>query len=261
MSQIIKCISSNNVGIKFRDYGGRKRRPTIKQRVKRVLSSRNAYFWALKDITFDLPYGEVLCIIGRNGAGKTTLLKTLGGILPPDSGVLHVNGKINAFLSMGLGFRPELNGYDNINLSLAFMGFHKKEIIELTKSIEDFCCLGKYLNSPVKYYSAGMKARLAFSIATSVEPDILIMDEVINAGDEEFRERCNERVKNMMETAQAVVIATHSMPQVLALADTVMWIEKGKMVFMGNPKEGVDKYVEFIKEVRKNPFYELENKE
>ena len=177
----------------------------------------------------------------------------------PDIGSLVVNGKINAFLSMGLGFRPELNGYDNINLSLAFMGFDKFKIKELTGSIEDFCRLGKYLNSPVKYYSAGMKARLAFSIATSVDPDILIMDEVINAGDEEFRERCGERVKNMMATAQAVVIATHNMRQVSDLADTVIWIEKGKMAFIGEPKEGIKRYVEFVAKVRANPFYELES--
>jgi len=252
-------IVVNQLGIRFRDYGAGKR-PSLLRKFISTIRGRTDLFWALKDVNFVLKKGDVLCIIGRNGAGKTTLLKVLAQIIFPDCGMISINGDVSAFLSMGLGFQGELSGYDNINLSLSFMGFHRDQIEEVVPDIEEFSRLGKYLYAPVKVYSAGMKARLAFSIATSVNPDILIMDEVINAGDEEFRQRCATRISEFMDTARAIVIATHNMQQALNLASKIMWIEKGKIQFLGDPAEGVKLYEDFISKIRNDPFYDIKLK-
>lgn len=252
-------IIVKDLGIRFHDYGGVKKRPSLRRRLFAMLQGKSRLFWALKDVNFNVEHGDVLCIIGRNGAGKTTLLKVLARILTPDTGAVYIDGETSAFLSMGLGFQSDLSGYENINLSLAFKGFNRTQINDILPKIESFSQLGGYLSAPVRIYSAGMKARLAFSIATSVDPDLLIMDEVISAGDEEFRQRCAVRIKELLASARAVVFATHNMQQVLNLATRVMWIEKGVVVFLGEPHEGVKKYQEFIQNVRNDPFYDLES--
>lgn len=253
----IDPIVVNNLGIRFRDYGGVKKRPSMRRRIVSRLQGKSSIFWALDGVTFNVQRGDVLCVIGRNGAGKTTLLKVLARILAPDTGSLVLDGEASAFLSMGLGFQRELNGYENINLSLAFKGLNRDQINAVVPSIEDFSKLGNYLNAPVKIYSAGMMARLAFSIATCVEPDLLIMDEVISAGDEEFRQRSAQRVRELLQSARAVVFATHNMQQVHNLASKVLWIEKGKVCYHGDPVDGVRLYQEFIENVRNDPFFDL----
>lgn len=251
-------ISARDVGVSFRFQG---RRQTMTQRFGNLLRGRTTSFWALRNLSFDVNHGEAFFVIGRNGAGKTTLLKVMAGTMVSDTGSLTINGQISAFLSMGLGFCLQLSGLDNIDLSLRFMGADSKDLPALRENIVDFAQLGAFLESPVSTYSAGMRARLAFAIATSVEPEILIMDEVINAGDEEFREKCHIRMEKMLTAAKAVIVCTHNLSHVEAVATRVMWIEQGEIRGIGEPEEIVNKYREFIRMVRNNPMYDLENRQ
>ena len=255
--KILNPIIAHDLGIKFKNYGTK--RPTIKQRLSSVVKNKQKYVWALSNVSFEVHPGETFFIIGRNGAGKTTLLKVLARTLKPDTGHLTVNGGIGAFLSMGLGFTPTLSGIDNAYLSLAFMGLTRAQCDEIIPSIIQFSQLGSYIHAPTKIYSAGMKARLAFAVATAVEPDILVMDEVISAGDEEFREKSQKRIDEILSNARAVIIATHNLGNVVKMASRAMWIEKGKVQSIGEPKDVVAQYREFIKEVRNDPMYDLRN--
>jgi len=241
-----------NIGVKYPNYNISRRFWDIFK-----LSGNERYFWALRDVSFEAAEGEILYIIGRNGAGKTTLLKVLAGTLFPDEGSYKISGEMHAFLSMGLGFRRDLNGYHNIDLSLLLMGIAKRDIPKLTKDIEEFTELGNFLNAPVSCYSAGMRSRLAFAIATCVNPDIILMDEVMSAGDEQFREKCDERIDKILRQSKTVVICTHSLRQAEERATTVLWIEKGRIQEYGNPKSVVGNYRKFIRHVRNNPMYDL----
>ncbi len=213
-------------------------------------------FWALRDVSFTVDPGEMFFVIGRNGAGKTTLLKLLAETLLPDAGELRFRGEVTAFLSMGLGFQPDLSGQDNLELALTLMGVPRRDFPAKREGVLEFTQLGPFLDMPVKTYSAGMKARLGFAIATCVEPEILIMDEVINAGDEQFREAANTRLESMLGKARAIIVATHNLHQALDRAQRVMWIESGRVMALGDPAEVVEQYRRFVIAVRNDPFYD-----
>ncbi|MEM7576696.1 MAG: ABC transporter ATP-binding protein [Planctomycetota bacterium] len=213
-------------------------------------------FWALRDVSFHVEHGAMFYIIGRNGAGKTTLLRVLAETLEPDAGAISFVGKVTAFLSMGLGFNQELTGKDNLELALTLMGVDRATFPERREEIDAFTQLGPFLEMPIKTYSAGMRARLGFAIATSIEPEILIMDEVINAGDEQFREAAQKRLHSMLGKARAIIIATHSLRQVREQAHAAMWIEAGRVQGFGAPNEIVSSYQAFVKAVRQDPFYD-----
>jgi len=242
-------ITARDVGVKFSIYGPRQ---SMKQRVVNSLFRPKTSFWALRNVSFDIGFGEAFFVVGRNGAGKTTLLKVMAETLLPDTGTVTVSGEISAFLSMGLGFRPDLSGYDNMELALRFMGVPPSEVSDLREDIAEFTQLGMFLDAPVYTYSSGMRARLAFAIATSIEPEILIMDEVINAGDEEFREKCQERLDRMLSHAKAIVVCTHNLRNVREMATRAMWIDQGQVQYIGKPDDVVERYGAFIKEVRRN---------
>ncbi|MEM1445116.1 MAG: ATP-binding cassette domain-containing protein [Planctomycetota bacterium] len=213
-------------------------------------------FWALKNVSFHVEHGSMFYIIGRNGAGKTTLLRVLAETLEPDAGELSFVGKVTAFLSMGLGFNQELTGKDNMELALTLMGVDRATFPERREEIDAFTQLGPFLEMPIKTYSAGMRARLGFAIATSIEPEVLIMDEVINAGDEQFRDAARVRLESMLGKARAIIIATHSLRQVRDQAHAAMWIEAGRVQGFGDPNDIVDAYQGFVKAVRQDPFYD-----
>lgn len=251
-------IEARGIGVRFSIYG---RRQSTKKRVINWLLRPKRSFWALRDVSFSINHGEIFYIIGRNGAGKTTLLKVMAETLFPNAGQLTIWGEVTAFLSMGLGFRMDLSGSDNMEVALQFLGVPGGRIPELRKEIAEFTQLGDFLEMPVKHYSSGMKARLGFAIATSVDPEILLMDEVISAGDEEFRGRCQERLDQMLSKAKAVVICTHNLPNAEAMGTRVMWIEQGEIRAIGDPKEVVNEYRRFIRAVREDPFYDLKARE
>lgn len=246
-------ISLQNIGIKYQLKG--KPRESLTKLHQKILTSRKN-FWALRDINLDIHEGEILFIIGRNGAGKSTLLKVMAETLFPDEGCMTLTNCRTSFISMGLGFRKELTGYENMDIALKLLGIPKQQLKKTKEEIIQFSQLDHFIYEPVENYSAGMKSRLAFAIATSNTPDVLIMDEIINAGDEQFRDSCKERLNSMVAKAKAVIICTHNLQNVLSMGTKALWIEKGMNTRLGDPKEVVREYREFIKKVRNDPFYD-----
>lgn len=201
-------------------------------------------FWALKDINFSVERGEVIGIIGRNGAGKSTLLKILSRITAPTTGEAIIRGRVNSLLEIGTGFHPELTGRENIFLNGAILGMTKKEIRSKFDKIVEFSELGKFLDTPVKRYSSGMYVRLAFAVAAHLEPEVLIVDEVLAVGDHEFQKKClNQMDKVSHEEGRTVIYVSHNMASVMKLCTRALLIESGKIVMDGLAMAVVEKYL------------------
>lgn len=206
-------------------------------------------FWPLYNINLQIRRGERLGIVGRNGAGKSTLLKIITNNLAPTEGMVQVNGKIQALLELGTGFHPEFTGRQNIHASLAYYGLSAKAIHGKEEEIIDFSELGDFIDQPVKTYSAGMYARLAFSTATSIEPDILIIDEVLGAGDAYFASKCLERMRSLTEDSGATVLfVSHDLGSVQQMCDRVIWVDRGRILADGSPQDIVKMYYAAILE-------------
>jgi teichoic acid transport system ATP-binding protein len=199
-------------------------------------------FWALKDISFSLHRGEILGIIGHNGAGKTTLCKVLSNIIRPDEGTVSVSGRTTELFGFGAGFSPQLSGEDNIYLNGLLLGIPKHKLKKIHSEIVEFSELGDFISSPVKIYSSGMKARLGFSIATSVDPEILIIDEALSTGDYHFYQKAAQRIQEVISSAKAVVIVTHNMNFVKEVCTRALVMHKGEMVYSGLPEKAVSFY-------------------
>src|SRR5690625_1987754 len=219
-------VQANNVGVSFKLSSGE--------------------FWALKNINFSIYEGEVVGIIGHNGAGKSTLCKVLTKILSPDEGELDVYGETSSLLGYGTGFNPQLTGTDNIYLNAMLLGISKKVVEEKYEEIVQFSGIKKMIDKPVKNYSSGMRARLGFSIAAVLKPDVFIIDEALSTGDLAFRQRATERIQEMIDHAKAVIIVTHSMHFVEQVCTRAIWIEKGQIRFDGDAKEAVEQYREVM---------------
>ncbi|MBW2083790.1 MAG: ABC transporter ATP-binding protein [Deltaproteobacteria bacterium] len=200
-------------------------------------------FWALQDVSFAVREGEVLGVIGRNGSGKSTLLRVLAGILTPDKGEVIVNGQIGALLSLGAGFQPVLTGRENIFLRGLVLGFSRGQINEKLHDIIEFSGLERFIDAPVRSYSSGMRARLGFSIAIHFNPEILLLDEVMAAGDAAFRKHAGNLFTRFRGEHRTIVICTHNMSQILENCHHVIWLEQGKIIREGEPKEVVEAYV------------------
>lgn len=198
-------------------------------------------FWALKDIDVEVRRGETLGIIGYNGAGKSTLLKVIAGVLKPTEGSVTVNGKIAPLIELGAGFDMELTGVENIYLNASILGLSRREIVRKFDEIVEFSDLREFIYSPLKSYSSGMVARLGFSIATEVDPDILIIDEILAVGDEHFKKKCNERMKSFRENGTTMFFVSHNMADIERLCDKVMWLEHGKVHEYGADVAGITK--------------------
>jgi lipopolysaccharide transport system ATP-binding protein len=210
----------------------------------RSRSERRELIWALHDVDLDVPWGEVLGIIGRNGAGKTTLLKILARVTYPTAGHADVYGRIGSLLEVGTGFHPELTGRENIYLSGAILGMRRTEIRRKFDAIVDFAGLERFLETPVKRYSSGMYMRLAFSVAAHLEPEILIVDEVLAVGDAAFQKKCLGKMGNVAREGRTVLFVSHNMPAVQALCRRVLWLQQGRVVDNGSPAEVVQRYLE-----------------
>jgi homopolymeric O-antigen transport system ATP-binding protein len=233
------AIDVRNLGVR---YSLRFTRKTTLRKSFTNLLTRNRgeqSFWALREVDFRLVNGESLAIIGPNGAGKSTLLQVLAGIITPSEGVVDVRGHISSLLTLGAGFDQELTGRENVRLAGAFMGIAHSEMGERTPAIIEFADLGPFIDAPLKTYSSGMRARLGFAIATSVDPDVLLLDEVLSTGDQVFREKSKARVLDLVKQAKAIVLVTHDMHWVTEFCNRAILLEKGRVFAEGNPEDVV----------------------
>lgn len=217
---------------------------SIKEYVVKLLKGKLLYndFIALNHISFDVQKGDILGFIGFNGAGKSTLLKILAGVLTPTTGSVTVKGTIAPLIEVGAGFDPELTARENIYLNGAILGYSKAFIEQKFDSIIEFAELKDFVNVPVKNFSSGMYARLGFSIATAVQPDILIVDEVLSVGDFRFQEKCEERIHKMIEDGVTILLVSHDISMIERLCNKVLWLEHGKMKKFGDTKDICKKY-------------------
>ena len=199
-------------------------------------------FWALTDVSFEVKKGEAFGIIGLNGSGKSTLLKVVSGVLKPTKGEATLYGTLSPLIELGAGFDFDLTGRENIYLNGAVMGYSKKFMEEIIEEIIDFSELGEFIDSQIKNYSSGMIARLGFSIATVVKPQILILDEVLGVGDFKFQQKCEKRIKELMDGDTTVLFVSHSIEQVKRICTRILWLDHGKMVMLGDTDEVCDAY-------------------
>ncbi len=211
-------------------------------------SKGGEYVWAIRDVDFDVKEGEVLGIIGRNGAGKSTLLKILSRVTQPTTGIIRAKGRVASLLEVGTGFHPELTGRDNIYLNGAILGMTKQEIRKKFDEIVSFSGVERYIDTPVKRYSSGMYVRLAFAVAAHLEPEILIVDEVLAVGDADFQKKCMGKMKDVSENdGRTVLFVSHNMAAISTLCTRVLLMQDGKVGFDGSTSEGIEKYIKGAK--------------
>ena len=206
--------------------------------------NKKEYFYALNDVSFHIDKGEVIGLIGSNGAGKSTLLKVVSGVMKPTKGNIEVNGVISPMIELGAGFDPELTARENIYLNGAVMGYSKKFLEEKFEDIVEFSELRNFLDVPVKNFSSGMTAKLAFSIATIVNPEILIVDEILSVGDIKFQEKSKNKMLEMIKGGTTVLYVSHSLQSIKDLCTKVIWLEHGQIVELGETNQICDKYYE-----------------
>ncbi|MGA1506572.1 MAG: ABC transporter ATP-binding protein, partial [Ilumatobacteraceae bacterium] len=224
----------------FRLYHERNR--YIKAAMLRGRRARYEEFWALQDVNLTVEKGATVGVIGSNGSGKTTLLKCLTGIYTPERGSISVEGNLAALLELGAGFHPELSGTENIYLNGSIMGMSKKEIDNKFDSIVEFAGLEQFIDTPVKNFSSGMTVRLGFSIATHVEPEVLLIDEILSVGDQAFQRKSTEKIEQFRRDGRTILVVSHSLGLVQQLCDTVVWLEKGHVKMIGPAAEVIAEY-------------------
>ncbi len=199
-------------------------------------------FWALSDVSFKAVRGETLGVIGGNGSGKSTLLKIITRIIEPTKGSVRVEGRISALIELGAGFHPDLSGRENIFLQGSILGMRRKEIADRVQEIIDFSELERFIDMPLRHYSSGMQARLGFAMAVSVEPEVLIVDEVLAVGDEGFQHKCLDKIEQIRDNGAAILFVSHALPQVERLCQRVLWLDNGKVVQVGTAAEVIPAY-------------------
>lgn len=238
------AIRLDNLGKCYHIYD--KPRDRLLQMLSRGRRRYYREFWALKDVSFAVRQGECLGIIGRNGAGKSTLLQLVCGTLNPTEGEVSVRGRAAALLELGAGFNPEFSGRENVFLNAALMGLSPEEAKERFEEIVEFSGIRDFIDQPVKTYSSGMYVRLAFAIATSVDPDILVVDEALSVGDGEFARKSFDRIMALKEKGKTILFCSHSLYQVEAFCDRAVWLEGGKPMVSGQAREVVSAYNDFL---------------
>ncbi len=238
------AIRADNIGKAYRRY----KRPI--DSLKELVLNRTYHedFWALKNTSFSCDQGQVLGVVGDNGAGKSTLLKLLAGTLRPTEGELKLKGRVSAILELGSGFHPEYSGIDNVRLGCAMLGLEKHEIEARIEDIVDFSELGDFVYQPVKTYSSGMFVRLAFSVVTSVDPDILIVDEALSVGDQRFQKKSMDRMMSFQQQGKTLVYCSHNLYHVKELCQTALWLENGSVKMQGSVNEVIDAYQDYVRQ-------------
>lgn len=238
------AVRVQKLGKKFRIFS--ERNQSLKSALMRGRISKYEEFWALRNITFEVPKGSTFGLVGGNGSGKSTLLKTLAKIYWPDEGEIHYSGRMSALLEVGSGFHPELTGRENIYLNGSILGMKKKEIDARYEQIVEFSGVKDFIDQPVKNYSSGMYVRLGFSVAIHVEPDILVVDEVLAVGDAAFQEQCFQRFKELRKQGTTIILVTHDLKALVELCDQAAWINKSKLEMVGKAEVVARAYLESI---------------
>ena len=235
-------VSVKNISLKFKMEQNRANslKEFCVRWLKRALKSED--FWALTDVSFDVEKGDVIGIIGHNGAGKSTLLKVISGIMKPTKGTIEAHGNIVPMLELGSGFDMELYGRENIYLNGAILGYSEEFLNEKYDEIVAFSELGNFIEAPLRTYSSGMLARLAFSVACIVEPEILIVDEILSVGDADFQEKSRARMMELMTGGTTVFFVSHSLKQIREMCNKVVWLEHGKIQAIGKTEEICNMY-------------------
>ena len=235
-------INVENVGMEFNL--NQEKVDNLKEYVIKLLKRELMFqsFWALKNISFEVKKGDKVGIVGLNGAGKSTLLKLISGVMKPTEGNINVNGRIAPMLQLGAGFDLNYTGKENIFLNGSLLGYSKKYLEEIYDEIVDFSEIGEFIDVPLKNYSSGMRARLGFSIATMVEPQILILDEVLSVGDAKFRKKSQDKIMSLFDKGITVLFVSHSIGQVKSLCNKAIWLEKGKLIMQGDVEEVCEAY-------------------
>jgi ABC-type polysaccharide/polyol phosphate transport system ATPase subunit len=239
---VTAAIEAHDVHKDFRIYHEINR--SVKSAVMRRRRARYEQFQALKGVSFEVPQGSTFGLIGANGSGKSTLLKCLARILRPEQGQIITRGRMAAMLELGSGFHPELSGRENVFLNASILGLGRRETEEKFDSIVDFSGIGRFIDSPVKNYSSGMYVRLGFSVAIHVEPDVLLVDEVLAVGDEQFQRKCAERFRSLHDSGRTIVLVSHSMSDIREMCDHALWLDSGVPRVVGPAEQVVRQYLE-----------------
>ena len=266
--KLLESSTEDNVSIELRHVSlsfkiGNDKIDNLKEYVIRTLNrtkEKKTIFKATDDVSFKIYKGEKIGIIGFNGAGKSTLLKIISGVYTPDEGEVIINGNIAPLLSLGAGFDKNYSGRENIFLNGAILGYDEEFLKSKYDEILEFSELGEFINLPVKNYSSGMLSKLGFSIATIVDPDILILDEVLGVGDINFKKKSKEKIKSLMESNTTVLLVSHSIKEIRNICDKAIWIDKGKVVDIGEVNSVCDKYEEAAKNASKEKTKKLKPK-
>ncbi len=241
-SQPRPVVRVSHLSKRFRLF--HERHQSLKQSLLNRRRSTHEDFWALRDISFDVHQGETFGIVGHNGSGKSTMLKCLTKILQPDEGSVSVDGTISALLELGAGFHPELSGRENVYLNAAILGVSRKYVHERFDDIVAFSGLEQFIDTPVKNYSSGMFVRLGFAVAVNVDPDVLIIDEVLAVGDADFQAKCGDKIADFRDRGKTIVLVTHDMGDVVRLCKRAAWIDHGTLRMIGAPSEITDAYLD-----------------
>jgi ABC-type polysaccharide/polyol phosphate transport system ATPase subunit len=241
----VKAIEVVDVHKAYRRYGRRKQFATLKSALLsgKLLDQPDEVFQALRGVSFDVEAGRTFGIIGRNGSGKSTMLKLLAGIGKPTSGAVHVNGRVSALIELGAGFHPEISGRENVFINGMMLGLSKREVARHFDEMVAFADLEKFIDEPVKTYSSGMYMRLGFSVAVHVDPDVLLVDEVLAVGDEAFTHKCLDKFADFKRRGKTILIVTHQLDLVERFCDRALWLDAGAVRTVGDPKRVIDAYL------------------
>jgi lipopolysaccharide transport system ATP-binding protein len=247
------AVDLTGVGKRFMRHSDR--RNSLKERIVRGRARHSEDFWAVRDLSLQIPKGSVYGLIGHNGSGKSTLLKMIGGIYRPTEGSIVTDGRVAALIELGAGFHPDMTGRENIALNGSILGLPRKEIQAVTDEIIDFSGLGDFINDPVKHYSSGMYVRLGFSVAVHMKPDVLLIDEVLAVGDEEFQRKCFDHLYQLRRSGRTIIVVSHGLGQLEGLCDEIAWLERGVMQQHGPAVETIAAYLRKVnaEESARNP--------
>jgi ABC-type polysaccharide/polyol phosphate transport system ATPase subunit len=236
------AISVQDVSITYRTTF--ERTPTLKDALVRLGRGQRVVreIEAVKHVSFDLEQGSILGIIGHNGAGKSTIMRALAGILPPTSGKIEVRGRVSTLLALGVGFNNQLSGKENVLLGGLAAGLNRVEVADRYEAITEFAELGDFMEMPMKTYSSGMYSRLAFSVAVHMEPDILLVDEALSAGDASFRHKANAKMKELLSQARTMVMVSHALGSITDMCNKAIWLDHGTLMLEGAPEDVVAAY-------------------